>query len=275
MELLNFLETFSYSQTVNIFGLPISVIMKKYIIYTLVTVFFIESTVNAQQKQKNNFEDWSEKPVVVTPGMKGKAPSDAIVLFSKNNLDQWKSIKVEENPAPWKVTASKFTIAPGTGDIITKRAFGDCQLHVEWKIPANEQQESLNWGNSGVYLMGLYEVQIYSSYNDEHPIYYNGQAGSIYKQYKPLVNASKPAGKWQSFDIIFTAPRFNSDQTLKSPAILTVFHHGVLIQNNVTLKGATTHGDYTEYAAHPEKLPMLLQEHGSKVSFRNIWIREL
>ena len=173
------------------------------------------------------------------------------------------------------MTAGKFTAVPGTGDIITKRAFGDCQLHIEWKIPEEEQQENLNWGNSGVYPMGLYEVQIYSSYNDEHPIYYNGQTGSIYKQYKPLVNACSPAGKWQSFDIIFTAPRFNSDQTLKSPGKLTVFHNGVLIQNNVTLKGATTHGDYTEYTALPEKLPLLLQEHGSRVSFRNIWIREL
>lgn len=249
--------------------------MKKYIFYTLISVLFIEGKLYAQQNQKNNFEDWSGKPVVVTPGMKQKAPSDAIVLFSKNNLDQWKSIKGEENPATWKVTAGKFTIVPGTGDIITRRTFGDCQLHVEWKIPAKEHQENLNWGNSGVYLMGFYEVQIYSSYNDEHPIYFNGQAGSIYKQYKPLVNVSRPAGKWQSFDILFTAPRFNSDQTLKSPAELTVFHNGVLIHNHVTLKGATTHGDYTEYTAHPEKLPLLLQEHGSRVSFRNIWIREL
>ncbi|HBE43443.1 MAG TPA: DUF1080 domain-containing protein [Bacteroidales bacterium] len=249
--------------------------MKKYSFYILVSVLCIDSVVNAQQKQKNNFEDWSDKPVVITPGLKGKAPSDAIVLFSKNNLDQWKSIKGEENPATWKVTGRKFTIVPGTGDIITRRTFGDCQLHVEWKIPANEQQESLNWGNSGVYLMGLYEVQIYSSYMDEHPIYFNGQAGSIYKQYKPLVNVSKPAGKWQSFDIIFTAPRFNSDQTLKSPAYVTVFHNNVLIQNQVTLKGPTTHGDYTEYTAHPEKLPLFLQEHGSRVSFRNLWIREL
>jgi len=252
----------------------ISGIMKKYILYILVSVLFIESTVNAQQKQKNNFEDWSGKPAVVTPGMKEKAPSDAVILFSKNNLDQWKSIKVAENPAPWKVTTGKFTIVPGTGDIITRKNFGDCQLHVEWRIPAKEYQENLNWGNTGVYLMGLYEVQIYSSYNDEHPIYFNGQAGSIYKQYKPLVNACRPAGKWQSFDIVFTAPRFNSDQTLNSPATLTVFHNGVLIQNNVTLKGATSHEDYTEYKAHPEKLPLLLQEHRSRVSFRNIWIRE-
>lgn len=249
--------------------------MKKNILYTIVFVLCVVNTVNAQQKQKNNFEDWSEKPVVVTPGMNGKAPSDAIVLFSKNNLDQWKGIKGEDEPARWKVTGGNFTTVHGAGDIITKRTFGDCQLHVEWKIPANEQQDNLNWGNSGVYLMGLYEVQIYSSYNDEHPIYFNGQAGSIYKQYKPMVNACLPAGKWQSFDIIFTVPRFNSDQTLKSPAKLTVFHNGVLIQNQVKLKGATTHGDFTEYTAHPEKLPLLLQEHGSRVSFRNIWIREL
>ncbi len=248
--------------------------MKKYTLYVLVYVLFITSTINAQTKQKNNFEDWSAKPVIVTPGMKGTAPSDAIVLFSKNNLDQWKSLKGDENPARWVVTSGKFTAVPGTGDIITKRNFGDCQLHIEWKIPAKEQQDNLNWGNSGVYLMGLYEVQIYSSYKDEHPIYYNGQAGSIYKQYKPLVNACRPAGKWQSFDIIFIAPHFNSDQTLKSPVQLTVFQNGILIQNNVSLYGATSHEEYTEYKAHPQKLPLLLQEHGSRVSYRNIWIRE-
>lgn len=250
-------------------------IMNKFAFYICVTILFTVKTVNAQDKQKNNFEDWTEKPVIVSPGLKLKAPSDAIVLFSKNNLDQWKSIKGEDNPAPWELSTGKFTVTPGAGDIITRRTFGDCQLHVEWKIPAEEHQDNLNWGNSGVYLMGFYEVQIYSSYNDEHPIYFNGQAGSIYKQYKPMVNASKPAGKWQSFDIIFIAPRFNSNQTLNSPATLTVFHNGILIHNHVTLKGATSHEDYTEYTAHPEKLPLLLQEHGSRVSYRNIWIREL
>lgn len=136
-------------------------------------------------------------------------------------------------------------------------------------------QTNLNFGNSGVYLMGLYEVQIYSSYNDEHKIYYNGQAGSIYKQKSPLVNACLPAGKWQVFDIVFTAPRFRSDLSLESPAYITVFHNGVLIQNHFALTGPTVHTDFTEYKAHSGQLPLLLQEHKSKVSYRNIWILEL
>jgi hypothetical protein len=229
----------------------------------------------AQVKEKNNFEDWSEIPAIVNPVIGNAAPSDAIVLFTANDLNQWESLKKKGTPAPWKIGGDYFTVEPGTGDIVTKQSFGDCQLHVEWNIPENEIQNNLNFGNSGVYFMGLYEVQIYSSYKDEHKIYYNGQAGSIYKQHSPLVNACLPTGKWQSFDIVFIAPHFKPDSSVDSPAYITVFHNGVLIQYNVALTGPTTHTDLTEYKSHAGKLPLLLQEHGSKVSFRNIWIREL
>ena len=229
----------------------------------------------AQAKEKNNFEDWSKKPAIVTPVIGNSAPSDAIVLFSANDLNHWESLKKKGTSAPWKVIGDCFTVEPGTGDIITKQSFGDCQLHVEWNIPKNEVQNNLNFGNSGIYLMGLYEVQIYSSWNDEHKIYYNGQAGSIYKQHAPLVNACLPAGTWQSYDIVFTAPRFKSDGTLASPAFFTVFQNGVLIQNHVALTGSTSHSEHTEYKSHAERLPLILQEHGSKVSYRNIWIRNL
>jgi hypothetical protein len=229
----------------------------------------------SQTREKNNFEDWSKKPAIVSPVIGTTASSDAIVLFSKDELNQWESLRKKGTPAQWKINGDFFTVEPGTGDIVTKQSFGDCQLHMEWKTPENEVQSSLNYGNSGIYLMGLYEVQIYSSYKDEHEIYYNGQAGSIYKQHRPLVNACLPSGTWQTYDIVFTAPRFRSDLSLESPAYITVFHNGVLIQYHFQLTGPTSHTDFTEYRAHAEKLPVLLQEHHSKVSYRNIWIREL
>lgn len=242
----------------------------KLLLTSLPVLFLYISTI---AQVKNNFEDWKVKPPVVAPSERNLPPSDAIVLFEKNYLNNWQYANGDK--VKWNVNGNEFTIDINEPDIYTKQSFGDCQLHVEWKIPTDETHDNLNWGNSGIYFMGLYEVQIYDSYQDKHEIYYNGQAGSIYKQHSPLANVSKPAGEWQSFDIIFTAPVFNEDKTLKTPAFFTVFQNGVLIQNHVELIGPTEHIDFTEYKYHPSKLPLMIQSHGSKVSFRNIWIREL
>jgi len=243
--------------------------MKK--IYLFPIVFFVFISVKAQQK--NNFEDWKNKPAQVTPSENNQPPSDAIVLFERNKLDKWQYAKGEK--PKWNISGNEFSVTINEPDIFTKQSFGDCQLHVEWKISNDETHDNLNWGNSGIYLMGLYEVQIYDSYHDKHEIYYNGQAGSIYKQHSPLVNVSKPAGEWQSFDIVFNAPVFNEDKSLKSPAYFTVFQNGIIIQNHVQLTGPTVHTDFTEYQFHESMLPIMIQSHGSKVSYRNIWIRNL
>jgi hypothetical protein len=231
------------------------------------------STAIAQEIQKNNFEDWSAKPPKVIPGENNQAPSDALVLFS-NHFNLWRFI--DDTKVTWPVYNNAFKVVPGTKDIKTTQAFGSCQLHIEWRIPTDEEHgESLNWGNSGVKLMGLYEVQIYDSYNDGHKIYYNGQAGSLYKQHKPLVNSCKNPGEWESFDIVFTTPEFNDDGSVKTPAYFTVFQNGILIQNHAEIRGTTNHSEYTEYIKHPAKLPLVIQCHGSAVEYRNIWIREL
>lgn len=249
------------------------------------TLFSVICT--AQEKKQNNFEDWGEKPLKVTPGEKNKAPSDAIVLFS-DNLNQWQ-FKGEDGitwPLPkkelagtkvtWPASKKGFAVVSGSNSIITKKSFADCQLHIEWRVPKNEDQgETLNWGNSGIYFMEHYELQVYDSYNDAHEIYYNGQAGSIYKQHKPLVNCCKKSGEWESYDIVFSAPEFNEDERVKIPAYLTVFQNGVMVQNHVKLTGPTTHEKYTEYIKHDNRLPLMIQSHGSAVEYRNIWLREL
>jgi len=238
--------------------------------FTLILFLSLSGITYAQNQ--NLFEDYSNRPPAIITADCDQPPSDATVLFN-GDLDKWQH--KDGSTVNWNADISGFTVQKEEGDIYTKKSFGDCQLHVEWKVPANEKHNNLNWGNSGIYLMGLYEVQIYDSYNYQHDIYFNGQAGSIYKQYSPLVNASRPAGEWQSFDILFTAPIFNTSGELDSPARLTVFHNGVIIQNHVELIGPTTHEKYTEYKPHPDKLPLMIQSHGSAVSFRNIWIREL
>jgi hypothetical protein len=216
-------------------------------------------------------EDWSRKPVKITPGEGTKPPSDAIVLYGgPEDLDKWESER--GGPAGWDA-GQVLTIVPDKGGIRTRQAFGDAQLHVEWRVPADVEGTGQDRGNSGIYLMGLYEVQVLDSYENE--TYYNGQAGSIYKQYIPLVNPSLPPGKWQTYDIIFTAPRFGSDGTLESPAYVTLIYNGVLVQNHVELLGGTDFIGPLPYKAHPPKLPMMLQDHDHPDSFRNIWIREL
>jgi hypothetical protein len=216
-------------------------------------------------------EVWEPVPKVISPGKDDLPPSDAIVLFNGTDLSQW--VGPDGGEAGWKIEGDHMTVVPKSGGITTRQAFGDCQLHIEWRTPEKVVGDGQGRGNSGVFLMGRYEIQVLDSYNNK--TYPNGQAGSVYKQHIPLVNASRAPGEWQSYDIIFMAPHFDSEGDLVKPATLTVFHNGVLIQNHVEIKGGTTFRGEPVYNAHPENLPLSLQDHGNPVSFRNIWIREL
>lgn len=242
--------------------------MKKKAFLFLILLFWSSYTLLRAQQVSNN-EDWTKLPRSISPGGKDIPPSDAIVLFNGEDLSQW--IHADGKDPLWKVKDGAVRVVPGTGDLVSKNAFGDVQLHVEWMIPEKDYGN----GNSGIYFQGRYEVQIFNSYQNETEIYYNGQTGSLYKQFPPLVNASKPHGEWESFDIIFTAPRFTDGGELISPAEFTVFHNGILIQHNAQLKGITTHEKVTGYEAHSLEQPLLIQDHGDQVHYRNIWVREL
>ncbi len=209
------------------------------------------------------------EPPVVTPGDRpGQAPSDAIVLFDGKNLSQWESVK--GGGAKWTVRDGAM-IVNRTGNIRTKQSFGNVQLHVEWATPREVKGKGQGRGNSGVYLQGRYEIQILDSY--ENKTYFNGQAGAFYGNKPPLVNASRKPGQWQSYDIIFIAPQPSKDGTSVTPGSFTVFHNGVLIQNHVPIAGKkTTAANFSGAAA---KGPLVLQDHGNPVRFRNIWIRPL
>jgi len=220
-------------------------------------------------------EQWEPVPPVVSAPANG-APSDAIVLFDGSGLDKWESTDPNNPAARWTLERDSraMTVAQGAGDIRTKAAFGDIQLHIEWRSPAVLKGSGQGRGNSGVFFMGLYELQILDSHDND--TYANGQAGSMYKQYPPLVNASRPPGEWQTYDAVFIAPRFNADGSLASPARLTVFHNGVLVQHDTAYRGAITFRGLPRYTKHADKLPIRLQNHGGDlVSFRNIWVREL
>ncbi len=211
------------------------------------------------------------QPVVIDPGDHWNAPSDAIILFDGGNLDQFES--VNGGPAEWEVHGNYFTVNPGTGNIHTRRHFSDCQLHIEWRTPPEaSEEEGQKSGNSGIYLMGKYEVQVLNSYNNE--TYPDGQAGAIYRQYPPLVNASREPGEWQVYDIVFYAPEFDDNGIETRRGYVTVFHNGVLIQYNAGIQGPTTayNKNIPEDATEG---PLMLQDHTNEVSFRNIWIREL
>jgi hypothetical protein len=230
--------------------------------------------VHAQEIKPSATEDWSVKPPVVTPGKKAAAPSDAIVLFAgKEDLLKWQT--TDSTPVKWAVKSGVLQIIKKAGSIQTKQPFGSMQLHMEWRTPDPKEDKGTSRGNSGILFMGLYELQIYESHQYNTNIYYNGMGGSIYKQYRPLVNAALPPLTWQTYDVVFDAPEFNADSSLKKPAYLTVFHNGVLIQNHVELKGPMVYAGYPKYVYHASRLPLMLQEHDSRVSFRNIWLREL
>jgi hypothetical protein len=213
-------------------------------------------------------------PRVVVPGPATApvpAPADAIALFDGHDLSGWTNSKGE--PATWLVKDGYMEVVKKSGSIQTKRAFGSCQLHVEWASPEPAVGVGQDRGNSGVYLMGLYEVQVLDSYQSK--TYADGMAGAIYGQYPPLVNVSRKPGEWQTYDIVFHAPRFDAAGTLVTPARLTVLHNGVLVQDNEALTGPTEHKARPPYKAHAGKLPLSLQDHSHPVRYRNIWVREL
>ena len=248
----------------------------------LLLTCLLASTQFASAQKKINIDSlagllevWVNLPLV-TPGVSNTdAPSDATILYNGNGLGAFQ--KKDGSAAGWKIDADgAVTDIKGAGDLITKEAFGSCQLHIEFREPAEVKGSGQARGNSGVYIMGKYEIQVLDSYNN--PTYSNGQAGAVYKQHVPLVNASRKPGEWQAYDIVFTAPVFKENGDLESPARVTVMHNGVLIQNNVTILGPTDWVMKPVYKKHAAKLPLMLQDHGddgNPISYRNIWIRNL
>ena len=254
--------------------------MKKIIgIYCLIMMCFFSS---AQQGDPKLTEFWTPVPKVIAAGKScGDAPSDAIVLFDGKNLNEWVSSRDTIKQAAWTINDNTITVKKGTGNIQTKRKFMDYQLHIEWRIPEKITGTGQARGNSGIFLAavgngdGGYELQVLDSYNN--PTYVNGQAGSIYKQSAPLVNANRSPGQWQYYDIVWTAPRFNEDSSVKTPAHITVFLNGILVQNNTELAGQTLYIGKPSYKKHGAAA-IKLQDHGDPsepISYRNIWVREI
>jgi hypothetical protein len=238
-------------------------------------VIFLAGGIAAQQERvPGQMPNPSKEPPIVTPGATpGSPPSDAILLFDGKDLSKWVSEKDGTKPAPWSVADGVITVAPNSGGIRTKDGFGSAQLHIEWATPSEVKGDGQGRGNSGVFFMSNYEVQVLDSYQNK--TYFHGQASAIYKQHAPLVNASRKPGEWQSYDIVFTAPVFDGDGKILKRATFTVFHNGVLTQNHVEVMGVTSHDKPPYYEAHASKMPLALQDHGNPMRFRNIWIRNL
>lgn len=227
----------------------------------------------AQGKWPPNSMD-RPRPAVVDPGPErppAPAPSDAIVLFDGTSLSGWESDS--GNPARWTVRDGYMQVAPGTGAIRTKRAFGSVQLHIEWASPAPAKGEGQDRGNSGVFLMGHYEIQVLDTWHNL--TYADGMAGAVYGQTPPLVNASRAPGRWQTYDIVFHRPVFDQSGKVVTPARVTVLHNGVLVQDNTEITGWTVHAEVAKYQPHADRLPLVLQDHAHPVRYRNIWVREL
>lgn len=223
------------------------------------------------------------KPPVVTPGVSAGMPSsDAVVLFDGRDLSRWSAAKLDydngtftqalERPAPWKIENGYFEVVPGAGDIGTRDRFGDVQLHIEWAAPASARGRSQDRGNSGILLMGLYEIQVLDNFNN--PTYADGTAGAIYGQWPPLVNPLRGPGQWQSYDIVFEAPRFEAGKLVR-PAFQTVFINGIVVHNRKEVMGPMRYRMRPAYAPHSAEGPILLQDHNHPVRFRNIWARRL
>ena len=260
--------------------------MKKLQLFLFALLIFISTTTFAQiQGQPKGVmpmkpemtEIYTTMPPIVTPGKTNSdAPSDAIVLFGKNtNLNEWMSVKDTNLAAPWTVYNDYFEVKPGTGEIKTKRKFGDIQLHIEWSEPFldSAKYKGQDKGNSGVFFQENYELQVLDSY--QNSTYYNGMAGSIYKDQPPLVNPIRPPGEWNAYDVVYTAPKFKKNGKLDEPARITVFFNGVLVQNNTTIQGLTQYIGLHYYPAAHGEGSLKLQDHGHLVKFRNVWVREL
>ena len=256
------------------------------LVFPIASLAFIAFPLFAQQSDKPKPEDtevWEPVPAVVTPGATPTAaPSDAVILFDGKNEDEWVSAQ-DKSPAKWIVSDGVLTVskAPGVGNIETKRTFKNYQLHIEWKVPENITGSGQARGNSGVFLASTgpgddgYELQVLDCYNNK--TYVNGMVGSIYKQAIPLANAARKPGEWQSYDVVWTAPTFNEDGSLKTPSYVTVFFNGVLVENHFELKGQTLYIGKPFYKKY-DSAPIKLQAHGDHsepLSFRNIWVREL
>jgi hypothetical protein len=220
------------------------------------------------------------QPTVVDPGTgvpsetPGKPPSDAIVLFAGNDLSSWQGSGKNGGPAPWKVADGYFEVVPKSGGIETRQSFGDVQLHIEWMTPSPAVGQGQDRGNSGVFFGGgRYEIQVLDNFGNK--TYPDGQAGALYGQYPPLVNACRAPGQWQAYDIVYEAPRFDVAGNVVKRARVTVFHNGVVVQHASEFVGPATHKVRTPYSVHPEKLPIGLQDHNHPVRYRNVWVREL
>lgn len=246
--------------------------MQTPILRSLAVLGFVAVTSSAAAQEPGPFPAPKSEPSVVAAGKtSADPPADAIVLFNGQNLSRWRS--ADESAAKWRVIDGDAVVVPGAGDILTREKFGDAQLHIEWATPAVVKGEGQDRGNSGVFLMERYEVQVLDSYDNK--TYYHGQAGSIYKQHAPLVNASRKPGEWQTYDIVFRAPRFDDQGKVIERARVTVFHNGVLIQNNAEIYGITYNDRPSIYIPHSQQEPLRLQDHGNPTRYRNIWIRRL
>jgi hypothetical protein len=250
-------------------------INKKVIFTVLVSISTLyvngqDNRFNQKNPDKPEVTEYMDPEIkVITPGA---IPSDALVLFDGKNLDQWESTK-DGGAAKWKVEDGSMTVVGGAGGISTKKLFADCQLHIEWRSPIEgDDKKGQGKGNSGVFLQGIYEVQVLNSYNNR--TYRNGQAGSIYKQSPPLVNVTSKMGEWNVYDIIYTAPKFTVNGGVEVPPFVTVIHNGVVVQNHTMIQGVTNYIGQPTNPVHG-KAPIHLQDHGNAVSFRNVWIREL
>ena len=251
----------------------------------LAALFFTALTLGAQEPTGVGYDDtpmlpgqkWRvhdkqrPAPPIVTPGKMGDAPSDAVILFDGHGLAAWEH--ADGKAAVWKVVDGAMEVTAGGGDLQTKEGFGSCQLHLEWRTPEPPSKDSQGRSNSGVFLMGRYELQILDSW--QNLTYADGQAAALYGQQPPLVNASRPPKEWQTYDVIFQAPKFSADGALLAPAVITVLHNGVIVHHAQPLLGSTAHRELANYSAHPDRLPLKLQDHGDPVRFRNVWIRPL